>query len=219
MSALIIHRRSSLLCYFSDRDGGLSVAIPPEAMADMEILNEELYIQAVTKMVEKIRGPMSAVLVLADEMCYFAQTTSDKIEAVTKQLSDNTPFSYVQTAVIRNANQVFVVATNADVYEAAVRAFAAHGITITMVVPWGELVAQKIIVSGEIDRITVKRLFDATQTIKDSTFPLMTHDHPIISTKEKDTKEKQRSSPVGWIVFGLFALAYAIGMIWYMVRQ
>lgn len=220
MSVLLVHRRSSLLCYFSDRDGGMSMPIPPEAMSDMEILKEDLYLQVVSAIASKIHAPTGAILVLADDMCYFSQTTVEKLDEVKKQLIDDTPFSHVETTVVRNANQVFVIATNADLYEAAVKAFSEKGITISMVLPWSALVVHKVVLTGEIDRVTVKRVTDASQVLRASAFPLVEHEkQTILPTQEHAVVTKRKSIPTGWIIFISIALVYSVVMIWYLLRS
>lgn len=220
MSALLVHRRSSLLCYFSDRDGGISIPIPPEAMSDMEILKEDVYLRVVSDVVAKMHPPTSVTLVLADDMCYFAQTTAEKLEEVKKQLVDDTPFSHVETTVVRNGKQVFIIATNADIYETAVKAFSEKGITISMVLPWSALVVYKVVLTGEIDRVTVKRVTDSAQVLRESAFPLMQHEKvSIVPTTEHALVIKRKSIPIGWIIFVSIAIVYSIVMIWYLLRS
>lgn len=220
MSVLIVHRRSSLLCYFSDRDGGLTISIPPEALSDMEILNEELYLQAISDLAAKVHAPMNAMLVLADEMCYFAQSTPEKLDEVKKQLVDDTPFSHVEITVVRNANQIFVIATNADIYETTVRALTEKGITVSLVLPWSALVVQKVALSGEIDRATVKRMTDSAQALRANAFSLVQHEKSsVIPAPEHAPLAKRKSIPVGWIIFVGIAIVYSIIMVWYLLRS
>lgn len=219
MSALIIHRRTSLLYYSSDRGGGVSIPIPTEAMSDMEILNEALYVNVVAALAGKIHVPTTATLVLADDMCYFAQATADTIDVVREQLTRNTPFSHVETTVVRNQKQVFIIATNADIYESMVHTFLNKGITITMVLPWSALVIQKVVLAGEIDKVTVKRVADAASTLKNFSFPLAAHEQRSDVPVVHDTQKKQKGIPIGWVVFISIAILYAIGMMWFLIRQ
>ena len=218
MSALIIHRRNSFLYYSSDHDGGISIPIPPEAMSDMEILNEDAYIQTIAALAAKMHAPSQAMLILADDMCYFAQTTPEKLEAARDDLLNNTPFSHVETTVVRSAKQIFIIATNADVYESAVHAFADKGISISMVLPWSALIVQKIVLSGEIDKVTVKRAADASQALKSSVFPLPLHEHRTDTPVAHAAQTSPKKIPVGWIIFVSVAVVYAIGMIWFFMR-
>lgn len=218
MSALIIHRRNALLYYSSDHDGGVSVPLPAEAVSDMEILNEELYVQTITALAAKIHAPVNAMLILSDDMCYFAQTTPEKIDAVRDELVRNTPFSHVETTVIRNDKQMFVVATNADVYESAVHAFADKEISISMVIPWSALLISKVVLSGEVDKVTVKRALDASQILKNCIFPLTQHEHRADVPSVKTTPSASKKISVGWVIFISLAVLYAIGMIWFFMR-
>lgn len=218
MSALIIHRRNALLYYSSDHDGGVSVPLSADAVSDMEILNEELYVQTIAALAAKMHPPVNAMLILSDDMCYFAQTTPEKLDVVRDDLVRNTPFSHVETTVIRNDKQMFVVATNADVYESAVRAFADKGVSISMVLPWSALLVSKVVLSGEVDKVTVKRALDASQMLKNCIFPRTQSEHRVDVPSMKAASSTPKKIPVGWIIFISLAVLYAIGMMWFFMR-
>lgn len=219
MSAIILHRRTSLLYYSSDRDGGISLPIPIEAMSDMEIVNEANYIRALEVMAGKIHTPSSVILVLADEMCYFAKATPDTIDLVREQLIRNTPFSHVETTVVRDSKQIFIIATNADIYESMIHAFFNKGITISMVLPWSALVIQKIVLTGEIDKVTVKRVSDGISMLKECSFPIAQHEQRTDAVPVTTHEKKQKSIPMGWVIFISIAVIYAIGMMVFLLRQ
>lgn len=220
MSALLIHKRNAILVQFTDREGSATIPLPLEALSDMDVTSEEAYLASVGKVLgKKVSPTVPAVLVIADELCYVAQAAPAEVEAKTKELISNTPFTHVETVTIKTPKLSYVIATNADIYEAAVRVFDSYGYAITTVIPWAALTFHKVSAGGEIDRVTVKRTFDALGTLKSYSFPLSAHEHAEAEAAPAPSSDKRKSLPVGWIIFGGLALLYAIGMMWFMTRQ
>lgn len=220
MSALLIHKRNAIVLLFTDREGSASIPLPPEAFSDMDVTSEEAYLASVGKVLgKKVSPSVPAVLVIADELCYAAQAKPAEVVEKTRELISNTPFTHVETTTIKTPNMTYIIATNADIYETAARVFDAYGYAITAVVPWAALAFHKISSGGEVDRVTVKRTFDALGTLKSYAFPLSAHERAEPAAAPEAAAGKQKSLPVGWILFGGLALLYAVGMIWYMTRQ
>lgn len=220
MSVLLIHKRNAIDCYFQDREGVLTIALPKEALFDTDIRSEQVYQQAIGKAIGSKSTPSTpAILVMADEVCYVTQAKTDEVEEKTKDLVTDTPFAHVETATLQAQNLVYVIAANADLYDAAVRAFHVMGYTIGLVVPWGALVFYKLIVAGKIDQSTVKGIFDAQSQLMHTGFPLATHDPIDVSSGVEKNNKKKPKIPVGWIIFIACAVIYAIGMIWFLARR
>lgn len=220
MTAIIVHRRSSIQCFFSDTLSPVAATFPADVLADGEIRNEDAYLRIITAMMGKNSGAsVSAVLVLADDLCYIAKATPEEEASKTTELISTTPFTRVEAVPIRTAKETYIVATNVDLYEAAIRAFAAAGVSITLVIPWGALTYLKLSTAGEMDKLTAKRTSDSLSQLRLYSFPVDAHEHAVRAPGEHGNEVKHASLPVGWIVFGALALIYAAGMIFYMLRQ
>ena len=221
MSALIIHHRNSVLCYTSDSDGARSVTLPLNILRDMDVVDEDAYSQTITKAFGKQgQQRVPAILVLADDVSFVTKFDPAKADEQKKQIVNNIPFAHVEIAMVTVNKEQYMLATNADLYEAAVRALDSVGFTIQMVIPWSAIAAAGLSVSGEIDRVTVKRITDAVSALKSSAFPIEPPQEKT-EVKPQPGKEKVTRPPLskGWIIFGALALLYAVGMIIYMLRK
>ena len=221
MSALIIHHRNSVLCYISESDGPLSVTLPQNIIRDMDVVDEAGYNQVITKAFGKqSQQHIPAVLVMADDVSFATKVDPAKADEQKKQIVNNIPFAHVEIAMVTVNKEQYMLATNADLYEASVRAFDSAGFTVQLVVPWSAVTAAGLSVSGELDRVTVKRITDAVSVLKPSAFPIEPQQEKIETTPQTG-KEKVTRPPLskGWIIFGVLALLYAIGMIIYMLRK
>lgn len=221
MATLIIHQRNSLVCYSTDRDAVETIQIPKEAVTDMEVMDEKIYTQAVMKKFGNrlTHQTVPTVLVMADDLCFTVKAVSEKLEEQKQKLVSSVPFAHVETVTLQNQTEFYLVATNADLYETAVRAFAESGYRVTFVVPWRAILQAKLSLGGEVDRVTVKRIFDAQIVLKGMSFPLAEPEQVTeVSVKDLPTKGKP-SLAKGWIVFGVIALLYAVGMLWFMLRK
>lgn len=220
MSVLIIHQRDALFLYTTDSDAPVSVPLPKEAVTDLEVNDEVLYMRSVAQKLGK--GPVNqstpAILVIPDDLCYVMRTSLEQQEDQTKQFISGLPFSHVEIASIHSQKDVFVVATNGDLYETAVRAVAACGYIVSLVVPWNAITQAKLSQAGEIDRVTVKRIFDAQSQLKSVSFPMMEREKPAAAPTSPNPKTQKPISR-GWILFGSLALIYVIGMMWFMLRK
>lgn len=221
MSALIIHQRNALVCYTTDRDVAETIPLPKEAVTDMEVLDEKMYTQSVAQKL----GPrpdhqsIATILVMADDLCFTVKVSSEKPEEQKQKLISSIPFVHVETVVLKDADASFIVATNADLYETAVRALSESGYMVSLVIPWNAIVQAKLSQGGEMDKVTVKRVFDAQSALKTKSFPLTTREQ---SHEEPVKDDKQKPKPIiskGILVFGGIALVYAIGMLWFMLRK
>lgn len=220
MSILLVHKRNAIDCYFDDREGVLSVPFPPEAIYDTDIRSEQIYQQTIKKALgNKSTYVVPAILVMADEVCYVAQAKPDEVDAKTKELIVNTPFTHIETTTLQAQNLIYIIATNADLYEAAARTFGSLGYTINLVVPLGALVFYKLVVAGKVDNLAVKRIFDAQSTLKHSGFPLTAYDHVDVFSPMPTTTQQKKKLSVGWIIFIACAVCYAIGMVWFLARR
>lgn len=220
MSAIILHKRNTIHCFYSDRDDVVSVTIPPEAIGDTDLRSEQMYQQVVGKMVEKTAGSViPSILVLADDICYMAQSKPEDVESQRKALVLNTPFAHVETVTLPASHQVYIVATNADIYEAAVRTFSVYGYVIQTVVPWGALTFYRLQDAAVINKESVKRIFDSQSKLKQVAFPVSIPIHVSQQADANKMLQKKTKLPIGWILFGGIATLYAIGMLWFMGRQ
>lgn len=221
MSALIIHQRNALVCYTTDRDVAETISLPKGAVTDMEVLDEKMYIQSIAQKLGTRSDHQSipTMLVLADDLCFTVKASSEKLEEQKQKLIGSIPFVHVETVMLKDADTSFIVATNADLYETAVRALSESGYMASLVVPWNAIVRAKLSQGGEIDKVTVKRIFDAQSSLKMTSFPLAVHEQ-FHEEPVKDDKQKVKPAiSRGILIFGGIAFLYAIGMLWFMLRK
>jgi len=221
MTALVILKRDAIHCYYSDRDTPVSVSVPSSAMTDMEIINEEELTAALSKALgAKSSHPITqTILVISDELCFYEQSPIQEEESTVKKLSGGVPLARVATTVIRSPDKALVIATNSDVYEAIVYMLTQQGYPVALVIPWAAIAQAGISSHGEIDKATVRRVFDARSTLKAMSFSLGKPRAPEVVVKNKEKQEPKKKTPIGWIVFIGVAVLYAVGMLVFMVLR
>lgn len=217
-SALVLIRPDSFSLYYSDRPGSIGGAINPSSVKDMDVVSEAELIKAIAKFVPgNARTPVSSVFAIADELCFALPRKSEKLEEIEKRLVELTPFTQVALASVKAGNESYVVATNQDLYESYGRAFTTVHHPVVLTIPWMALL-QAGITRGEMDSITVKRVFDSLTTLRGASFPTRIEGvQASVATGEKIT-QKNRKPIWGWIIFGAVALLYALIMYWFFIR-
>lgn len=222
MTALVVVKRNSLVGYLSDRDVPVSVVMPQSAMGGMEIADEK----ECAVLIEKSLGAKSThptiptILVLSDELCFTdISTPKDEEQAIVK-LSGVVPFARISTTRIHTPDKSIILATNQDLYEIIARLLGERGYPVLMVVPWAALVQVGISAHGEIDRVTVRRVFDAQSQLRPMSFPCeVASTMNTTSVVPVSTQAPAKKISKGLIIFGVLALIYAAFMIWYMLRR
>lgn len=217
-SALALIRPDSFSLYYNDRPGSIGGAIPTTAMKDMEVVSDVEIAKAIAKFIPgNPRTPVSTVLAVADELCFAIPQKGEKQEEVEKRLVELTPFTQVALATVKAGSESYVVAANQDFCESYARALSAIHHTVVLTVPWMALL-QAGITLGEVDSVTVKRVFDALTTLRGSAYPTRIESTQTpLSTAEKTT-QKSTKPPRGWIIFGSIALLYTLAMYWFFIR-
>ena len=218
MSALAILRSEALYLYLSDIPAPLGGSISRTAVADMEVISEDELVLSVAKLLPQTsKTVIPTVLVLSDELC-FTQTVAEKSkEDDEKRLIGVTPFAHVATTTLTVQEQQYLIATNQDYYESVSRALALRGYQVTLVIPWSSLIHHRV-TKGEVDMVTVKRVFDTMSDLRSSAFPLVVEKKESLSTVPSTKGKPQQKFLWGWIVFGVGASAYAFAMYWFFIR-
>lgn len=224
MSALIVVKRNTIISYFSDRDESKSVAVSSDAIADMEILNEV----NVEKMIHSLLGDkpqkpsVQTMLILDDELCFSEQTTLGEEEKTKEKLTGIVPFVRVATTTIHVQDAAIVVAANVDLYEALARLLRDMGYYVSMVLPWAAIVQSGVSAHGELDRTTVRRVFDAQATLKPMSFAFEQaeqSERQEIHVVKADSEPPKKKLGTGWIIFISVALVYVVVMLLIFVRK
>jgi hypothetical protein len=222
MTALVVVKRNSLIGYLSDRDTPLSVVMPQSAMGVMEIADEK----ECAVLIEKTFGAKSThpsiptILVLSDELCFSEVSTPKDEEQAIVKLSGVVPFARISTTRLHTPDKSIIIAANEDLYEIIARLLGERGYPVTLVVPWAALVQVGISAHGEIDKITVRRVFDAQSQLRSMSFPCevaLAMNTP--SAVPVSTQAPAKKVSKGLIIFGVLALIYAAFMFWYMMRR
>lgn len=217
-SALVLIRPDSFSLYYNDRPGSIGGAIAPAAVKDMEVISDVELSKALAKLIPgNARTPVSTVLAIADELCFALPQKGEKLEEIEKRLVELTPFTQVALVTVKAGSDVYVVAANQDYYESYARALAAVHHPVVLTVPWMALL-QGGITRGEVDSVTVKRVFDTLTNLRGSAYPTRiesTQTPPPPGDKATHTTKKPG---MGWILFGSVALLYAIAMYWFFIR-
>lgn len=223
MAALCIHTNTALTVYSSDVNTVKTVPFPQTAVSDLEVVDPVVYARTVT---DQLHGTPHAhtqtILVLSDAVCFTIKATNDPIDSQMRKLPASVPFARIEAVVVHTADATYIVAVNRDLYEASVAALAANGYAVSLVVPWSAIVREKLSQGGELDMVTVRRILDSEQALKQYAYPLdaaLPEDQTGKNVHQAPKSEKKRSLSVGWILFGAAALLYAGGMLWYMTRQ
>lgn len=218
MSALAVIRTDALQLYYSDRATPVGGSIPHAAISDMEVASEAELTRAVSQLVPMSASPVTVVLAIADELCFAVPQKGENEEEVKNRLINLTPFSQVALANVVAQKESYIVATNQDLYESYARSLAPLHHSVVLVVPWMALL-QAGLTKGEIDSITVKRVFDALSSLRPQSFPwrIETNEVPANSSGQIMQRKGSKLS-WGWIVFGAVALLYAMIMFWFYMR-
>lgn len=217
-SALALIRPDSFSLYYSDRPGSIGGPIPITATKDMEVVSDVELAKAIAKLIPgNARTPVNTVLAVADELCFAIPQKGENQEEVEKRLVELTPFTQVALATVKAGSEGYVVAANQDYYESYARALSAVHHPVVLTVPWMALL-QGGITQGEVDSVTVKRVFDTLTSLRGSAYPTRIESiQTPLSTGEKTT-QKSTKPPRGWIIFGVVALCYAVAMYWFFIR-
>lgn len=219
MAIIIYHERNAITCYMTGKDTPLTATIPATVVSDLDIKNEDAYAQAIRTMVSPLKHVReNAMLILSDQLCFAALTSPTTKEDDVQKLISSIPFAHVETAMVNRAGKTFAIATNAELYESASRAFSAEGITITSVIPWSAISALELF-AGPINQEAVKKIYDARDKLRASSFAVMniaqTNETPTAST----TAKKPGGLSKGVKIFLMIALAYALIMVVVLARQ
>lgn len=218
MSALAVLRSEALYLYYTDHTAPIGGTLPKIAVSDMEVLSEEALTAAVTKFIPAVpHTSVPTVLVLGDELCFTQPFKEGDKEDAEKALIALTPFAHVATASLTVQNQRYFIATNQDYYEAVVRSLAARGHQVSLVVPWICLVRSGM-TKGELDMVTVKRVFDNLSSLRMCIFPLVVENREVPVSSVTVPEKPKSKLPVGWIIFGVGALVYGFVMYWFFIR-
>lgn len=221
MTALILIKRNAFIYYTSNDDTPRTVSIPETAISDLEVVNKEA-LQSILKQAiaaKPVHPSVPTVLVLGDDLCFSRTTDAEHEEESKKQLLDTVPFARVGIITTHTNDQSMVIATNTDLYETFAELCTDLGYTVEFVVPWAAIVTSGVSAHGEVDRVTVKRVFDAKSQLQPMSFPC---EHGAIGEEKPEDTHKTtapKKLPIGWIIFGLIALIYAITMYWFFIRR
>lgn len=221
MEALVVVKRNSIVCYFSDRDTPVSTAVPTSAMADMEIVNETELTAVIDTLLgaKPVHPTIPTILVLSDELCFSEKAPLRGEEQTKAKLTNSVPLVRVATTLIRLGETTVVVAANADLYDTIAHILAEKGYPVTLVIPWSAIVQAGMSTHGELDKVTVRRVFEAQSSLKSMSFPCENTQTTEVSVAAPEKQSSTKRLPIGWFIFGGFALLYAVGMVWYMMRR
>ena len=220
MSAVCYFKRNAIHWYFSDKNEGLTAQISQGAISNLEIVDEMILMQEVGKAVGKVipKPPVQTMLILDDDICFSTKVPQPVVPENLKNIASDVPFSHVETVTVHYKTDDLAVSANSDLYQAIVRSLGQVGYDVTLIIPWVAVIASGISENGEMDRVTVKRIFDATATLKGSSFSFE-KSHPSDLTLTQSNKASQpKKLPIGWIIFISIALVYAAVMLWVYIR-
>lgn len=220
MTAVCYFKRNAIHWYFSDKNEGLTAQISSSAISNLEIIDETILVQELGKAVGKIipKPPVQTVLILDDDVCFSTKIPEPVTPEQIKTIAADVPFSHVETVAVRYKSDNLAVSANSDLYQGIVRSLGQVGYDVTVIVPWVAVIAAGISENGEMDRVTVKRIFDATTSLKSSSF-LFEKSHPSDALPTQAAKTAQsKKLPIGWIIFIGIALVYAGVMFWIYIR-
>lgn len=219
MSALAILRSEALYIYYSDQPAPIGGTLPKIAVADMEVVSEEELTASIAKLVPSAQHALiPTVLVLSDELCFIQPFKGENKEEAEKILVSLTPFAHVATMSVNFGDQKYFIGTNQDYYEAVSRALIARGHQVAFVIPWSVLVRSGV-TKGELDMVTVKHTFDNLTSLRSSVFPLLTEYRQKQESETSSAKKVPPKLPIGWVLFGVGALAYVFVMYWFFIRS
>lgn len=218
MAALVILRSEALYIYYGDMPAPVGGSISQTAIADMEVISEDELVSSIAKLVPQVlKAVTPTVLVISEELCFTQAINTKTQEEDKKKFIGVTPFAHVAVSEIVVQEQAYLIATNQDYYESVARILATRGYQIVMVVPWGGLIRFGIS-KGEVDMVTVKRVFDNISTLRPVSFPFVAEKQEVlpISAPGKDKLKKKISW--GWIAFAVGACVYGFVMYWFFIR-
>ncbi|HLD25399.1 MAG TPA: hypothetical protein VJB96_05790 [Patescibacteria group bacterium] len=218
-TALAVIQFNALYLYYSDRPGPVGGSIPKAAISDMEVVSDVELTRVVSKLIAgNSRAPVNTVLAISDDQCFALPQRKDKEEDIEKRLVDLIPFSQIASVKVAAANESYIVATNQDLYESYARALSVVHHPVVLVIPWMTLL-QTGISKGEVDSVTVKRVFDSFPSLRSHAYPLRIENNEAQPPSGEKVAHKPTKLSWGWIVFGGIALLYALGMFWFFIRS
>jgi|GEM_PF-1575843 len=222
MSVLLYHERQSISCFFPGREQPVVISLPKEALSDIDIKDAELYVKTVNNALSGKEGMQKspALLVLSDDVCFASVSSEETLEEDQKKFTVSTPFLNVQTIPVRLEDKVFLIATNADIFETASRAFTSIGFPVVLVVPRTVLLAQKLCTKEPFDAAAIKKITDAKQQLKAYGFRIPeTHADDVPKNTDAKKQAKKPAVSFGLRIFIVIAALYAVGMVIYMLLQ
>jgi hypothetical protein len=214
MAALLLVNRNSLMWFDADGDAPVHCELTAEAIQDLEVVNEDVLASSIgacfPKPAKDKKTPV--IVVLSDEVCFSQTLVPQKESEITKAFSGFVPFAHVvMTTVTINKSKV-LYAVNQDMYEAIGHGLTRGGFSVVGVIPWAALVAAGVSVHGELDKQTVKRAYDAWNSLKSVSFPFE-QKTVVLPVTAVPTEQAKKKFPIGWVIFGVLALVYAIVML------
>lgn len=220
MSAIVILKRNVFALYLSDKGSPLVGQVSAQAVTDMEVVDEKRFRDDIVRTLGNAipKPSVPTILLLSDELCFVNKLAEQPTPEVLQKLTSVLPFAHAESVVLHTNDGDFALSANADLYHVTARLLTERGFGVSYVIPWAAITRAGISVRGELDKVTVKKIFDAQASLKQYAFPLDML--PVISPKPTSSPQTtpRKRIPMGWILFVSIALIYALVMLWFFVR-
>ena len=206
--------------YYSDKNEVFTVPLSQQSVSDLEVIDEGVLEKELTATLGKTlpKPSVQTVLVLDDEICFSTKITPPITAEMKTTLAADIPFAHVETVTVHYKSDDLAISTNSDFYQAIARCLSKIGYEAINVLPWVAVVSSGISEQGEMDRVTVKRIFDSLSSLRLSSFPIEKHHMTEPSIPLASSSPVKKKLPIGWVIFIGIALLYAGAMYWFFIR-